>query len=205
MDVSQQTKPAAHPLVLVVDDDEDTRLNLSDILELEGYRVEVAGSARELLSRSRWDEVSLVLLDRKLPDGTPQEIVPLLRQKAPDAAVIIVTGYADIEGAISALRSGAADYILKPVNPDALLASVRRVLQRQRDVKEIVRLNRVLASSEEQYRSLFENALDGLIIKLRLLIGFRITRWRKRKCHRQNVVIIEPSVALTEMQKASRQ
>ena len=164
MDDSPHTRPIAHPLVLVVDDDEDTRLNLSDILELEGYRVEVAGSARELLSRSQWDEVSLVLLDRKLPDGTPQEVVPLLRQKAPDAAVIIVTGYADIEGAISALQSGAADYILKPVNPDALLASVRRVLQRQHDAKEIARLNRVLASSEEQYRSLFESALDDLII-----------------------------------------
>ena len=91
-----QTTLNVHPLVLVVDDDEDTRLNLSDILELEGYRVEVAGSARELLSRPGWDDVSLVLLDRKLPDGTPREIVPLLRRKAPDAAVIIVTGYADM-------------------------------------------------------------------------------------------------------------
>jgi len=115
------------PLVLVVDDDEDTRFNLQDILELDGFRVETATSASEFLSRSAWDQVALVLLDRKLPDGTPQEVIPRLREKAPNAAVIIVTGYVDIEGAITALRSGAADYILKPVNADALLVSVRRL------------------------------------------------------------------------------
>ena len=164
MDISPVTIPTAGSLVLIVDDDEDTRLNLRDILELEGYRVDVAGSAQELLSRRQWDDVSLVLLDRKLPDGTPQEVVPRLRQKAPDAAVIIVTGYADIEGAISAMQSGAADYILKPVNADALLASVRRTLQQQHDAREIARLSQAVTSSEEQYRLLFENTLDGLII-----------------------------------------
>jgi PAS domain S-box-containing protein len=161
---TSESKSALRPQVLVVDDDEDTRLNLRDILELAGYRVQVAGTARELLGRERWDDVALVLLDRKLPDSTPQELLPLLRQKAPHAAVTIVTGYADIEGAISALRSEAADYILKPVNPAALLASVRRVIQRQQDEQEIARLNSELARNEEQYRSLFENTLDGLLI-----------------------------------------
>jgi two-component system sensor kinase FixL len=152
------------PLILVVDDDEDTRLNLCDILELDGYQVEVADTARQLFARELWEDVALVLLDRKLPDGTPQEIVPRIRREAPHVATIIVTGYADIEGAISALRIGAADYILKPVNPDALRASIHRVLQRQRSELEIERLNRVLMASEQRYRSLFENAQDGLLI-----------------------------------------
>ena len=169
MMVSRMVEPAnvragIPPSVFVVDDDEDTRFNLRDILELDGYRVEVAGSAQELLSRSDWSDISLVLLDRKLPDGTPDEVMPQLQQRAPQAAVIIVTGYADIEGAITALRSGAADYILKPVNADALLASVRRVMQRQQDAREIARLSGGLAASEQQYRSLFEATLDGLLI-----------------------------------------
>jgi PAS domain S-box-containing protein len=141
---------ATRPLVIVVDDDEDTRLNLADILELDGYRVDSAATARELFARNNWDDVSLVLLDRKLPDGSPQELVPRLRELAPQAAIIVVTGYADIEGAIAALRSGAADYILKPVNPDALRASIQRVFARQQ--------------AEQRYRSLFENALDGLLV-----------------------------------------
>lgn len=152
------------PRIIVVDDDEDTRLNLRDILELDGYRVELAGSAGELLARERWEDVSLVLLDRKLPDSTPQEILPRIRQQAPHVAVIMVTGYADIGGAISALQSGAADYILKPVSADALRASVRRVLERQRAEREIARLRGIVALSEERYRSLFENSLDGLLI-----------------------------------------
>jgi PAS domain S-box-containing protein len=152
------------PRIIVVDDDEDTRLNLRDVLELDGYQVEDAGSARELLSRARWDDLSLVLLDRKLPDGTPQEILPSIRERAPHVAVIIVTGYADIQGAISALQCGAADYILKPVSADALRASVRRVLDRQQAEREIARLSGVVARSEDRYRSLFENTLDGLLI-----------------------------------------
>lgn len=164
MDNSRAAPSSKAPLVLVVDDDEDTRSNLRDILELDGYRVEVAGSARELLSRLNWDDVALVLLDRKMPDGTPHEVMPRLREKAPNAAVIIVTGYVDIEGAITALRSGAADYILKPVNADALLASVRRVLQRQQDAREIMRLSGLIVASAEQYRLLFETTLDGLMI-----------------------------------------
>jgi DNA-binding NtrC family response regulator len=123
---------AAQPMIIVVDDDEDTRLNLRDILELDGYRVELAATADELLNHPRWESVALVLLDRKLPDGTPRRILPVLKQQAADVAVIIVTGYADIEGAIAALQSGAADYILKPVGADALRASVQRVLQCQR-------------------------------------------------------------------------
>jgi PAS domain S-box-containing protein len=164
MAISSPLPLAASPLVLVIDDDVDTRENLCDILELDGYRYEAAGTARELLARQKWDDVSLVLLDRKLPDGSPQEILPRLKQLAPHVAVIIVTGYADIEGAISALQSGAADYILKPVNPDALRASVRRIIQRQRDELEIARLRDGLARSEVQYRALFENTLDGLVI-----------------------------------------
>jgi PAS domain S-box-containing protein len=163
MENTAPSEPAG-PLILVVDDDEDTRLNLSDILELQGFRVNTAAAARELFARSAWDDVSLVLLDRKLPDSTPAEIIRRLNKVAPDAAIIIVTGHADIEGAITALRGGAADYILKPVNPAALVASVRRVLQRQHDTREIARLNHVLASSEEQYRRLFESTLDGLVV-----------------------------------------
>jgi PAS domain S-box-containing protein len=155
---------ADRPLVVVVDDDEDTRLNLCDILELDGYRVEVAGTAAALLSRSSWDDVALVLLDRKLPDGTPEKLLPLLEAKAAHSAVIIVTGYADIEGAISALRGGAVDYILKPVNASALRASVQRVVAQRLAQREIVRLSGEVQAGEERYRALFENTLDGLLI-----------------------------------------
>src|SRR5690242_8580859 len=118
--------------VLVVDDDPDTRANLCDILSLDDYEVATAGSAAEALARADWDGFSAVLLDRLLPDGTAEELLPRLRELAPNAAVLIVTGHSDLQGAIAALRLGATDYILKPISPDALRASLARVAERQR-------------------------------------------------------------------------
>ena len=122
--------PALH--VLVIDDDADTRANLRDILELDGYFVETAASAAETLQRDTWPSISAVLLDRKLPDSSAEELLPRLKQLAPDAAIIIVTGYADLEGAISAIRQGAADYITKPINPDLIRNRLAGVAEQKR-------------------------------------------------------------------------
>jgi signal transduction histidine kinase len=119
--------------VLVVDDDTDARLNLCDILELDGYEVEAAGTAAEALARDDWGRYGAVILDRRLPDGTAEDLLPRLCQLAPDAAVVIVTGFADVPATISAFRLGAADYVLKPVNADELRARLGRIAEHRRD------------------------------------------------------------------------
>src|SRR6185436_5284889 len=125
--------PAPPPLhVLVVEDDVDTRANLCDILELDGYSVETAGTVAAALNRNNWSEISAIILDYKLPDGSAETLLPQLRRLAPKAAVIISTGVAGLDGAILALQHGAFDYILKPLNADALLASLARVAERQK-------------------------------------------------------------------------
>jgi signal transduction histidine kinase len=118
--------------VLVVDDDIDTQANLRDILELDDYEVATAGSAAEALAGADWDRTGAIILDRILPDGTADELLPRLKTLAPNAAVLIVTGHSDLQGAIAALRQGAADYILKPISPDALRASLARIAERRR-------------------------------------------------------------------------
>src|ERR1700694_3135765 len=94
--------------ILVIDDDADTRANLGDILALDHYQVDGAGSVAEALGRADWSRYAAILLDRRLPDGTAESVLPRLKQLAPDAAIIIVTGYADLEGVIAAIRQGAA-------------------------------------------------------------------------------------------------
>src|SRR5262249_48062243 len=79
------------------------------------------------------------------------------RHPLPAAAVLVVTGYADLEGAIAALRQGAADYILKPVNPDALRASLHRVADRRR-------LAEAKERSEAAFRTLVEAAPCMIVI-----------------------------------------
>ena len=113
--------------ILAVEDDRDTLANLRDILELDGYQVTGVGSLKEAADQRLWSDFSVILLDRRLPDGTADEVLPLIRTAAPNAAVIVLTGYADLEGTIAALRSGAADYLLKPINPDLLRAAIARV------------------------------------------------------------------------------
>ena len=134
-----------------MDDDADTRSNLCDILELDHFQVETAGTVAEVLKRKDWDRISAVLLDRRLPDGNAEELLPRLRQLAPEAAILIVTGYADLQGAIAALRQGAADYILKPINADALRASLARLAERRR-------LTLAKERSETAFRTLVEAA-----------------------------------------------
>jgi PAS domain S-box-containing protein len=143
--------------VLVIDDDADTRANLRDILELDEYAVVEAASAAEALRRNDWGEMGAILLDRKLPDGTAEELLPRLRRQAPQAAVLIVTGHADLSGAIDALRQGAADYILKPINADALRASLGRIAERQR-------LSREKERTEANFRTLIEAAPCMIVI-----------------------------------------
>src|SRR5581483_1822142 len=87
--------------VLIVDDDPDTRGNLCDILELDDYQVQTAGSVAEALNRKDWDRLAAILLDRRLRDGTAEHLLPRQHEGAPDAAVLSVTGYSDLQGAIA--------------------------------------------------------------------------------------------------------
>jgi two-component system, LuxR family, sensor kinase FixL len=151
-------EPPLH--VLVVEDDADARANLCDILEMDGCKVETAGTVAEALNRNNWSEISTIILDFKLPDGSAKTLLPQLRQLAPKAAVIVSTGVAGLDGAIVALQHGAFDYILKPLNADALRASLFRIAERQK-------LARAKERTEAAFRSLVQ-AAPSMIVILRL-------------------------------------
>lgn len=137
--------------VLIVEDDADARANLTDILELDGYGAESVGTFAELLARGRWDDLLAIVLDRRLPDGTADELLPVLRDRAPHVPVIIVTGFADVEGAIAALRQGALDYIVKPIDADTFRARIAQIADNRRIKEELKRseaaLQTVLAAA----------------------------------------------------------
>ena len=152
----------ASPRLLVIDDDVDTRINLCDILELDGYQVETAGSAAEALTRKSWPELTAILLDRKLPDGSAEGLLPRLRQLAPQAAVLIVTGHSDLEGAITALRAGAADYLIKPINADLIRSRLAAIVEHKRAEQEIVRLNKDLQHRLGEVQTLLDVVPIGI-------------------------------------------
>lgn len=115
--------------VLIVDDEPDACASLKRILSLDQYQVDIAHTMTEALSSRNWSDYFAVLLDRRLPDGSAEELLPRIKQLSPTTAVLIVTGHADLNSSIDAIRLGAEDYILKPINVDALRASLARVLR----------------------------------------------------------------------------
>jgi signal transduction histidine kinase len=120
------------------------------------------------LDRQSWSEYTAIILDRKLPDGTADEFLPQLKELAPEAAIIIVTGHADLDGTITALRHGAADYILKPINPDALRVSLARVFklreaeQRALQAERLAAIGQMMAAIAHESRNALQRIQAGV-------------------------------------------
>ena len=145
--------------VLVVEDDPDARANLRDILEMDDYVVEPLDSLAEVLGRGSLEAVEVIIIDRQLAEGNALDFLPRLRARAPEAAVVIVTAHSDLEGAIEALRSGASDYILKPINADSLRIRIGGLMHQRR-------LALAKERSESAFRSLVE-AAESMIVMIR--------------------------------------
>ncbi|HVW02281.1 MAG TPA: response regulator [Planctomycetaceae bacterium] len=129
-EVKSSSPPVPPGVILVVEDDPDTCDNVRDILELDGYEVHTAGTAAEALAFPT-DGCAAMILDRRLPDATAEELLPKLRALHPRAPIVVMTGYSDLNTALAILREGASDYLLKPINPEALLASLSRIVERR--------------------------------------------------------------------------
>lgn len=157
--------------VLVVEDDEDTRCNLRDILDLDGHTVETASTMAEALAHRTLPAAEVILLDRRLPDGTAEELLPRLHEAAPEAEVIIITGHAGLDSAIAVMQQGATDYLLKPINPDALRASLRRLAERRAMARRLVQSERLAAIGQTVTAISHEarNELHGLQLGLEAL------------------------------------
>lgn len=118
--------------ILVVDDDQELRETLVEVLSQEGLAVEAAASADQALTLLERSPFQLLLLDIVMPGLDGMTALPLIRKQAPRARIIVMTAFASIENAVQALQQGANDYIVKPFKIDALMLSVRRNLQEAR-------------------------------------------------------------------------
>ena len=113
---------------LVVDDDQDFCDLIEKILKKDGYRVTTLTDGRKVEEELRKAEVHLAIVDLKMPEISGLDVLQIIRQHDSDCAVIMMTGYATLDSAVSALRGGVVDYLRKPVREDELLGAVRRAL-----------------------------------------------------------------------------
>jgi two-component system, NtrC family, nitrogen regulation response regulator NtrX len=119
--------------ILIVDDDESIRTTLKAILEDEGYSVNTAASGKEAIQKTQETAYNLALLDIRLPDIEGVELLKLLKENIPRTRKIMLTGYPSIQNAVAAVNKKADAYLIKPVDIEKLLATVKDQLKQQED------------------------------------------------------------------------
>ena len=119
--------------ILIVDDDENIRKTMTAILEDEGYIVDSAANGKEALEKTNSATYNLALLDIRLPDMEGVELLNLMKDSLPRTRKIMVTGYPSVQNAISAVNKRADAYLIKPVDVEKLLETVKEQLKLQEE------------------------------------------------------------------------
>ena len=114
--------------ILIVEDDITFSLMLTTWLGKKGFRAQSVSSVREAKQRMEGAFYDLVLSDLRLPDSDGIALLHWMKKQSITVPVILMTGYAEIQSAVLAMKSGAADYIAKPLNPEELLNKINESL-----------------------------------------------------------------------------
>jgi len=115
--------------ILIVDDEKNIRSSLSRSLSLEGYETLAAATAREGMDTVEREPVDLVMLDVRLPDGDGLEVLAWIKERRPALPVIIMSGHGSIDMALEAIRTGAHDFIEKPLSTEKILITLGNTLR----------------------------------------------------------------------------
>lgn len=139
--------------ILIVDDDEAILESLKAILELKGYKVDVARTGQEAIEKSKSNVYNLALLDIKLPDMEGTDLLVKMHGSEPKMMKVMLTGFPSLENAVRALNLGADAYLMKPINPKELLKVIEEKLREQYEAETM---------SEEKVRDWIETRLRKL-------------------------------------------
>jgi len=126
--------------ILVVDDEEIIRESLSFIIRKEGYEVHEAENGKAAYDKLLLDSYDLVITDLEMPMMKGTDLIEHIKKLNIQTSIVVITAYGSLDTAITALRNGASDYILKPIEFDEILIKIKRLFE----IKELLLENRLL-------------------------------------------------------------
>lgn len=195
------------PNVFVIDDDEEVRRSLVRLLRAAGRPAEGYASAQDFLERAARHEPGCLVADVYLPQVDGLVLVELLRAAGCTLPVIFITGRADVPTTVRAMKSGAVDFLLKPVNEIELLDAIDRALERDRDERrmraERAEAARRLESLTPRERQVFELVVTGLLNKQ--IAGDLGTTEQTVKVHRARVMQKMGAASLPDLVRLAAQ
>ena len=114
--------------LLIVDDEDDLRELLSQVLAGTGYQIQTAADGEEALALLAKESFDVVLLDIQMPKVDGIQVLKYLKKDKPEVRAIVLTGYADLRNAMEAREFGARDFISKPYKLEDVLSTIERIL-----------------------------------------------------------------------------
>ncbi|HEY6552670.1 MAG TPA: sigma-54 dependent transcriptional regulator, partial [Vicinamibacteria bacterium] len=153
--------------ILVVDDEETMTESLAAWLREDGYTVDTASSGREAIDKATAREYAIHFVDLKMPGGLDGiETMMEIRKVRPDASIIVITAYATVDTAITAMKEGAQEYIVKPCHPQEISLLVERIIGVKNLQRENAILRRKLHRQYHFHDLVSKNARMGEIFEL---------------------------------------
>src|SRR6195952_5944983 len=135
--------------ILIIDDERAIRSTLSEILQHEGYKTEVAENGEDGLKKFGAETYSVVLCDIKMPKMDGIEFLEKAKAFNPDVPIIMISGHGNIKTAVEAVKKGAFDFIQKPPDLNRLLITIRNATEKTELVIETKTLKRRISKVQE--------------------------------------------------------
>ncbi|MEI7731158.1 MAG: sigma-54 dependent transcriptional regulator [Verrucomicrobiota bacterium] len=152
--------------VLIVDDSQDLRGMLRSILEIQGYDITEAGSGDAMRKQMETGpQPDVVLLDLHLQDGDGLELLPAVKRAWPQTEVIILTGFASIDAAVTATKLGAYGFLEKPFDSKVLLLHIERALERKQMTEETTKLRQAISALSGGTAPVFQSASMKSVVR----------------------------------------
>ncbi len=143
--------------ILIIDDDELLTSSLKRAFTQRNYEVDIASNGKAGLEKVEKGNPDMVLLDIFLGDINGMEILKKILLLNPDLPVVMITGFADVQTAVNAIKMGAVDFILKPINIEQLELIIKKTLKQVALQKEVIRL-KLMTKESEIKREMFGNS-----------------------------------------------